>query len=96
MPYVSTVPYFKLHCECGHSKGKLGSSFEALTEEDLKCVKCGAKMSRKVKAPSTLIMERLDNGVMARAVERYSDAEELFKKRHEEADPLAGAKPNRS
>jgi hypothetical protein len=52
-------------------------------------------MRRVVAGPSTSIVERLDNGAMPKAVERYSDAERIFKERHEAADPLAGTKSNR-
>ena len=54
--------------------------------------KCGEIMNRQVKGPSTQTMERLDNGAMVRAVERYSDAERLLKDRHNNADSLAGQK----
>lgn len=45
------------------------------------CSKCGGKMVRVVKAPTSQVMERLDAPHMARAVERPADAERLYKER---------------
>jgi hypothetical protein len=53
-------------------------------------------MLRKMVGPSTSVMERLDNGSMVKSLERYADAEQIFKDRRDNADPLAGTKPNRS
>jgi len=86
---------FKLKCDCGKDKSVFGCMFSSLSEKQLMCP-CGKTMYRNVTPPSTQIMERLDNGFMVKAVERYSDAAELFKKRHDEADPIAGTRPNRS
>jgi hypothetical protein len=86
------MPLYYLKCEnCNKVKPILSNKFEEINEEKLTC-KCGNKLEHQSKGPSTTMLERLDNGIMPRAVERYTDAEELFKKRHEEADPLAGRK----
>lgn len=42
--------------------------------------KCGP-MVRTPKGPSSAVKERLDNGAMPRAVERYAEAERLFAER---------------
>jgi len=63
---------------------------EAIVE--LKCVDCGEKLERAGTGPSTSVVERLDNGLMARAVERPRDAEEWQMERSMNADPLAGRK----
>lgn len=39
------------------------------------------QMERAPSGPSAQVKERLDNGVMKRAVERYKDAERLYKDR---------------
>jgi hypothetical protein len=53
-------------------------------------------MIRVSNGPSTRILEKLDNGSMVKALERYADAERIFQERHDNADELAGTKPNRS
>ena len=86
---------FNLLCtKCGSSKRVFGETFEELTIDQKVC-KCGYCAVRLTKGPSTSIMERLDNGVMVKALERYADAERIFQERHDSADPLAG-KTNRS
>lgn len=42
---------------------------------------CGRKLRRDPKGPSAHLKETLDNGAMTRAVERFSDAEELNRDR---------------
>jgi hypothetical protein len=87
---------FNLLCiKCGNAKRVFGETFESLTI-DQKICKCNYEMIRLTKGPSTSVMERLDNGVMVKPVERYSDAERVFTERHLNADPLAGTKANRS
>jgi DNA-directed RNA polymerase subunit RPC12/RpoP len=49
--------------------------------KDARCKQCEGKIKRQPRAPSTQVMERLDNGVMKRALERLSNAEELHKER---------------
>jgi len=79
------VAVFNLRCKsCGAMKRVFADKLDVM-----KC-KCGADMVRVMGVPSTHIMERLDNGIMPRALERYADAERLFKERHDNADPLAG------
>jgi hypothetical protein len=51
------------------------------------CTKCGGGVKRTPRPPTAFVKERLDNGIMPRAVERPADAERLY---HERArkDPL--------
>lgn len=49
------------------------------------CTICGAVMVREISGPSSAVKERLDNGYMPRAIERYADAERLFRERNEHA-----------
>jgi hypothetical protein len=89
------MPLFNLRCpHCYLFKRVFSDNYDFLTLQQRTC-KCGYLMRRVVAGPSTSIVERLDNGAMPKAVERYSDAERIFKERHEAADPLAGTKSNR-
>jgi hypothetical protein len=42
---------------------------------------CGDSMVRAPQPPTTTIKETLDNGCMPKAIERFSEAEELYKSR---------------
>lgn len=89
------MPIFELGCpNCRTTKKTLASSFAELG--DKKICECGGIMKRIGTGPSTSIMEKLDNGWMPKAVVRYADAERIMKERHDNADPLAGTKANRS
>jgi hypothetical protein len=48
---------------------------------EYRCLKCNELLVRAPKAPTTVVKETLDNGLMARAVERLSNADEIFKER---------------
>ncbi len=52
--------------------------------ETAKC-QCGSEMVRAVSGPSATVKEKLDNGYMPRALERFSEAERLFRERASEA-----------
>ncbi len=73
------MPLYYFHCrDCA------GNSRRILTPGEVKgaaCRECGGKLKRNPKPPSTQVMERLDNGVMKRALERFADAEELHRDR---------------
>lgn len=73
------MPLFNFVCECGAKVRKI------LTPEQAKrgwlCVQCGQEMDREAKAPTTAVKESLDNGSMSRTVERFSNAEELYRER---------------
>ena len=45
------------------------------------CLLCGEEMVRQPSAPTTQVKEVLDNGAMTKSLERYADAEFLFKER---------------
>lgn len=45
------------------------------------CPTCGKALKREPKAPSTQMMETLDNGAMVKRVERLQNAEELHRDR---------------
>ena len=45
------------------------------------CPLCGEQMERAPRGPSAQVKETLDNGAMRRKVERFKDAEKLYKDR---------------
>ena len=82
---------FNYICLCGNSKRVFLKNAVSIP-----CDKCKGVMQRNPNGPTTQVMERLDNGSMVQALERYSDAERIFQERHDNADELAGTRPNRS
>ena len=87
---------FNLLCtKCGNTKRIFGDTYDAIDIKQKIC-KCHYQMIRVSNGPSTRILEKLDNGSMVKALERYADAERIFQERHDNADELAGTKPNRS
>lgn len=44
---------------------------------------CSGKLKRIPKAPTTVVKETVDNGIMARRVEIYPDVKEVMKERNE-------------
>ncbi len=74
------MPLFRFVCiECALKAARFLSPTEARLP--LPCTQCAGKMKRDVQVPSMQVVERLDNGLMPRAVERLADAERLFKDR---------------
>lgn len=49
-------------------------------DQPQKCV-CGALLQRDAQGPNTTVHEVLDNGLMPRSLERFSDAQRLYKER---------------
>lgn len=47
----------------------------------LKCKECDTIMKRHAKPPTAQKMEVLDNGIMTEKLERFQNAEELYKNR---------------
>lgn len=71
------MPFFKLSCpKCGETVKKMGK-----TAPKLPCPKCSTLMERQMAPPDVQVKEVLDNGVMPRKVERFKDAEQLFRDR---------------
>ncbi len=84
------MPVFNLVCgSCSKTTRQLASSWGSRTADASKC-DCGGELKRAATGPSTRVVETLDNGAMPRSVERLANAEELYRKRAESADPLAG------
>lgn len=81
------MPLFKLSCPlCSKKKTTLANSWAQAS----KTCECGSEMSRSPSGLSSQTVERLDNGVMPKALERLADAERLYRDRADAADPLAG------
>lgn len=70
--------YYFLCSDCGDQTRKLLEPSEAKVSPPCKC---GGDLKRDPHPPSNQVKETLDNGIMARKVERYSDAEELYRNR---------------
>lgn len=75
------MPLYVYQCEgCSEQKQRIRKAVDANTPFD--CEFCGnGKMVRKPQPPSARAVEVLDNGLMAKRVERPADAERLFKER---------------
>lgn len=74
------MPVYHFRCpDC------LAESRLLLTPEQAKqsnrCKSCGAELVRAPSGPGCLKKETLDNGAMGKSLERFSDAEQLFKER---------------
>ena len=85
------MPLFNLSCKsCENKTRKLAASAAEAIAAAGKCECGGCCWFWAAKGPSTQTMERLDNGIMPRAVERLANAEELHHDRARNADPLSG------
>lgn len=85
------MPLFLIACvSCGGVARRLGTSRAAALARP--CKGCGGAVAAAPVGPSSTVVERLDNGAMARTLERLADAERLYKDRARAADPLAGTR----
>lgn len=83
------MPMYRMRCEvCGAVDRLLTPN--SVDRPEMVCPHDGGIMVREATGPGAQKVEVLDNGAMARAVERPADAERLWKERHDSADPLAG------
>ena len=82
------MAFFKVVCTgCGAADQRMADTAEEAVQAPCGC---GAAVKRRPTGPGAQKVEVLDNGLMARALERPADAERLWKERHDSADPLAG------
>lgn len=75
---------FRFQCSaCAEYLMRLTDAKGARAFEGAACTKqgCSGTYARAPKPPSTLVTESLDNGIMARRVERIADAERIYKER---------------
>lgn len=69
---------YRVKCTiCDWTKAKMLQSSDEI--KSLKCQLCDAPVERDIGAPSTQVMESIDNGVMAHRVVRLKDAVDLTK-----------------
>lgn len=76
-------------CEAGRRPQRWLSTPGTLEQDRLRhpCTHCGERLARRPQGPGTSVVQRLDNGVMPRAVERPENMEELLE---EESRARAG------
>ena len=73
------MPLYYFECPgCGAKSKKILDHDKA---NKLYHCSCGHELKRTPRGPSTSVKEVLDNGVMPKSVERYSEAERLYAER---------------
>lgn len=68
--------YYFQCSECKEAQRKILTPEEA--KKEWACGKCGGKLERTEKPPTTRITETLDNGAMTRKLERLANATEVY------------------
>lgn len=69
------MPLFNFKCDsCGSKNRIILNKYSAQM-----CEKCGSEMRRIPKPPSSRVTEVLDNGFMAKSIERLADIERVSK-----------------
>lgn len=80
------MPLYNFKCpKCGKAKRKICSAEQS--KDPIACSDCSTTLERAPSGATSQVKERLDNGLMPRAVERLADAERLFKERAQNHDP---------
>jgi len=78
------MPLYKYKCPtCGLQARRILLARQK--DEPQTCV-CGERLERDPSPPSSHVREVVDNGMMPRAVDRFSKAEELYKNRAKELE----------
>lgn len=83
-------------CDRCQGSGELQSAVMTLncfackgSGRSLECPKCNHHLVKRItSAPTTSIVERLDNGLMTRPVERPADSERLFRERSQNSEQI--------
>jgi putative FmdB family regulatory protein len=78
------VPIYHFHCEACQAPTRRLLAVADQRKPGV-CPKCGGTLIRDYKAPSMIVVERLDNGAMGKALERFADAEEVFRERKDKS-----------
>lgn len=84
------MAWFKFKCP---EHGEFTKSLSK-REKKLPCPKCGAESLVIIKSASISVVERLDNGAMARTVERLHNIEEIMNDRADAHDKKMGYVPD--
>lgn len=80
------MPLFYVQClGCGETAARVLPSSDAV--KTCHCKLCNGKVKRVPRPPSTQMMERLDNGIMPKAIDRLANAEEFYLD-HAKNDPM--------
>jgi hypothetical protein len=69
------------HFECSGCEEATRRLLEPSAASSQICKKCGCKLTRVPNPPSAHVVEVLDNGIMPHKVERFKDAERLYRER---------------
>jgi hypothetical protein len=72
------VPLFYVICPEAHADKRI---LEPEQLKGLKCRTCGKKVRRTPKPPTSMLKERIDTGLMPKALENYVDGQQLTKER---------------
>lgn len=78
------MPVYNFHCQACEAPLRRLLAKEAKGQPGV-CPKCGGALIRDFKPPSMIVVERLDNGAMSKALERFADAEEVFRERKDKS-----------
>jgi len=83
------MPIFNFFCEKCQKQVRRVLAPEAMLGPVLH-QECGSELKRVQSPPSSQVKETMDNGIMAKKLERYANAEELYKDRAAKADKRSG------
>lgn len=74
------MPLYNFKCkECGQIRARILAP-EEVAEAKGECKKCGGQLIRVTgNSVSSSSQETIDNGIMEKAVTRYTDAEDVYK-----------------
>lgn len=76
------MPLYNFVCpDCGKKSRAILKPEQA---KDERLCECGQTLKRDVQGPTTKVVERLDNGLMPRAVERLAETDRLIRERKPE------------
>lgn len=74
------MPLYNLYCpRCAEHSRRITTTEKM--KSGLHCKTCDAILERRATGASSQVKEVLDNGIMARPVERWANAEEIYKDR---------------
>ena len=78
------MPMYRLYCQkCDSLVQRLLKSEQLAS---VTCKVCGTVLERRAQPPEAYKYETLDNGVMNKRLERFQNAEELYKNRKKKED----------
>lgn len=73
------MPLYYFRCKaCGAPARRI---IEPEKVKDVRCPKCGGEVERTPKPPTAMLKEVVDNGLMVKRLENFTDGQELTKAR---------------